>query len=153
MWMCRGSFNEERYLLILEKLKLSEMKKLLILFCTLSIFTTCKKDTVDGDKLFGRWELISTTEGLSGKTTTYASGQGNILTLTDNAYTETRSNIVIREGKYSTIRKESMLTKQKEDFLIYENSGGNTFFTIADGKLSLNLDAFDSGGYSYKRVK
>ncbi|MCX2584357.1 hypothetical protein [Pedobacter sp. MR22-3] len=117
------------------------------------LFSACKKDNSKIESLSGRWELISTTEGLTGKTTTFAPGQGNILEFNGDTFTEIRSNKVIREGKYSTTRKESIITKQKEDFLILENSGMNAFFTITDDKLSLNMDAYDSGGHTYRRIK
>ncbi|RQO78140.1 hypothetical protein DBR40_09325 [Pedobacter sp. KBW01] len=128
------------------------MKNLIILLIFSLIAASCKKDTQNSNQLTGKWELESSLEGFSGRNIKYQIGQGNILEFSKNAYSETRDSKLLRQGRYTIIRKTSMITRQEEDFILFDGGDAQSFFSISNDKLSISQDAYDGGGMTYNRV-
>ncbi|MNK31827.1 hypothetical protein D3C87_502700 [compost metagenome] len=128
------------------------MKNLILLLMISLTAASCKKDNQNSDQLSGKWELESVQEGFSGRTIKYQSGQGNILEFAKNTYSETRDFKSLRQGRYNTIRKTSMITRQEEDFLSFDGTDPQSFFSITGYQLSISQDAYDGGGLSYRRI-
>ena len=118
------------------------------------LFIGCKKEIRPSSaKLVGEWELKSSTDGMSGEVINYQTNLGNILALGSSTYKETKNKEIIRQGKYTTTREISIVSKKEEDRIIFDDPTIRVFFSIDGDILSIYPDVYDGGSVSYKKIK
>ena len=129
------------------------MKKYLLTIAVfLLVMQGCKKeDTIPA--FFGKWELTSSVMGFSGKSTSYAAGNGNIIQFDGNNYTIFRDGIVAKQGTYKIVDAEQMFNKEMGKQIVFDNNpDGREFITLKNKKLTIYHDVSDGGSATYIKI-
>lgn len=119
------------------------------LFLSLVGFCACSKDAAaptPAQLLVGHWQLVSETNGSTGRTTPANPAQSQEISFTAAGQMTTRVNgTVIKDGLYSLAQQQSTLTNQLETYLITAPGQMQVPITIqVDATtLTLAIDAFD----------
>lgn len=122
---------------------------LILALITLSIFTSCKKESTVRKSLIGKWEL---RRGAGQLIIDYPQGNGRILEFTADSYNLYENNQVIQSGTYkitpdNTAEQNVCLVIESGKFanrLDLENSSTNNkvFMELAEDKLELISGCF-----------
>ncbi|MBE7176707.1 MAG: hypothetical protein INR69_09900 [Mucilaginibacter polytrichastri] len=115
----------------------------------------CDKDTPGTGTLRGKWELSSETSGMTGKNTTFPSGNGSILQFGEKTYEVYTGGKQTKSGTYTLNREKSILTGENGNRIIYDgvSDGIRTFFRVDDEGLHIWIDAYDAPSSTYRKVE
>jgi hypothetical protein len=136
------------------------MKKLIysLIVFAISALVACKKDKTGDDltkDLIGGWELVSTQASIA-PMVMHPSGEGNILTFSDNEYHLYEKQQLVKEGTYTVVIDTThsdnvCLASPGGEFsrrIIFDNDESlpKTFFQITDHKLITRSGCFAVDG-------
>lgn len=127
------------------------MKKIAYVFITL-LLLSCDGDDSAENLLNGKWNWVSSSGGIVGKTMTPTSENKTIvLEFYNSIMTKYENGNLISEDSFSVETKESILGGQRK-MIIIDNSEAQSFEIIGD-KLFLSDECYDCYQSEYDRIK
>ncbi|HZX58809.1 MAG TPA: hypothetical protein VFE54_08790 [Mucilaginibacter sp.] len=136
------------------------MKRALYYLLSLTIISSifsCKKDKIPvSDSIVGTWELSMDINGMTGHVTQHKPGNDTLaIFTTDGKYSFYNRNNLFRSGSYTVKRDTYSMDHTVRSRIIFDNAYDNSheFFDIQNNLLNMYIDAYDSGGVGYRRIK
>ena len=128
------------------------MNKIAYVFITVLLLLSCDNDDATQNLLNGKWNWVSSSGGIVGKTMTPASENKKIvLEFYNSVMTKYENGNLVSEDAFSVETRESILGGQRK-MIIIDNSEAQSFEIIGD-KLFLSDECYDCYQYEYDRVK
>lgn len=128
------------------------MKKIASVLITLLLLLSCDNDDPAENLLNGKWNWVSSSGGIVGKTMTPASENKTIvLEFYNSIMTKYENGNLISEDFFSVETRESIMGGERK-MIITDNSEAQSF-EIIDDKLYLTDECYDCYQYEYKKVK
>lgn len=131
--------------------KTKKMKKVAYVFITL-LLLSCNSDESAENLLNGKWNWVSSSGGIVGKTMTPASENKTIvLEFYNSIMTKYENGNLVSEDPFSVETRESIMGGQRK-MIIIDNSEAQSFEIIGK-KLYLSDECYDCYQYEYELVK
>lgn len=131
--------------------KTKKMKKVAYVFITLLLLSCDSNDSAES-LLNGKWNWISSSGGIVGKTMTPASENKTIvLEFYNSIMTKYENGNLVSEDPFSVETRESIMGGERK-MIIIDNSE-NQSFEIIGKKLYLSDECYDCYQYEYELVK
>jgi hypothetical protein len=127
------------------------MKKVAYVFITL-LLLSCNSDESAENLLNGKWNWVSSSGGIVGKTMTPASENKTIvLEFYNSIMTKYENGNLVSEDPFSVETRESIMGGERK-MIIIDNSEAQSFEIIGK-KLYLSDECYDCYQYEYELVK
>lgn len=127
------------------------MKKVAYVFITL-LLLSCNSDESAENLLNGKWNWVSSSGGIVGKTMTPASENKTIvLEFYNSIMTKYENGNLVSEDPFSVETRESIMGGKRK-MIIIDNSEAQSFEIIGE-KLYLSDECYDCYQYEYELVK
>lgn len=126
--------------------------KNLTILCAVLFFFSCKDEEAKIiNTLEGTWELSSGTDGFTGRTTNYPSGNRTYYVFSGNKYQYFTQNNLTKSGTFNITQEVTITTKEKGNRIIFDNDPNQirSFVNVKDDSLAFFIDAFDGSGAVY----
>ena len=131
--------------------KTKKMKKVAYVFITL-LLLSCNSDESAENLLNGKWNWVSSSGGIVGKTMTPASENKTIvLEFYNSIMTKYENGNLVSEDPFSVETRESIMGGERK-MIIIDNSEAQSFEIIGE-KLYLSDECYDCYQYEYELVK
>lgn len=131
--------------------KTKKMKKVAYVFITL-LLLSCNSDESAENLLNGKWNWVSSSGGIVGKTMTPASENKTIvLEFYNSIMTKYENGNLVSEDPFSVETRESIMGGERK-MIIIDNSEAQSFEIIGK-KLYLSDECYDCYQYEYELVK
>lgn len=131
--------------------KTKKMKKVAYVFITL-LLLSCDSDDSAENLLNGKWNWVSSSGGIAGKTMTPASENKTIvLEFYNSIMTKYENGNLVSEDPFSVETRESIMGGERK-MIVIDNSE-NQSFEIIGKKLYLSDECYDCYQYEYELVK
>ncbi|EJL63939.1 hypothetical protein PMI10_02171 [Flavobacterium sp. CF136] len=131
--------------------KTKKMKKVAYVFITL-LLLSCNSDESAENLLNGKWNWVSSSGGIVGKTMTPASENKTIvLEFYNSIMTKYENGNLVSEDPFSVETRESIMGGERK-MIIIDNSEAQSFEIIGK-KLYLSDECYDCYQYEYELIK
>lgn len=129
---------------------------LLLLTITGTVFG-CKKDKIPvSDSIVGTWELSMDVNGMTGHVTHHKPGNDTLAIFTaDGKFSFYNRSTLARSGSYTVKQDTFSLDHTLKNRIVFDGDYADSreFFDISNNLLNMYMDAYDSGGVGYRRIK
>ena len=128
------------------------MKKIAHIFIALLLLLSCDNDDSTQKSLNGKWNWVTSTGGIAGRTTTPASENKTIVLEFHNSTLKKYENgSLISENTFSVETRESIMGGKRK-MIVIQDSHTQTFEIVGD-KLYLSDECYDCFQSEYDRIK
>lgn len=124
----------------------------------LAVTISCKKKSdkygdANPNSVVGTWELRASGGGITGQTTTYPVGNGNLLILTDSTYQRISTGLTSGDSGTYYIRTDTSASQQVRKIIIFNNYDPpyKTVIEVDAQNLTLAGEGPDMGYTTYRR--
>jgi len=130
----------------------STMKKFIYIISILLIIAGCKKNGVQPKGYLGTWELIQQTGTITRNTTTFPTGEGNILVLNiDSTYQRFSKFKNTSEGPFKIVKNSVNWVNKTYDAIYFDNKTPADFILLNGNELTIGNTFPDGVTSLYER--
>ena len=128
------------------------MKNILLILCFCLIFIGCKKNGVQPKGIVGTWEIKQQSGVISGTTTTYPAGEGNVLMLNaDSTYKRFVKFQQSSEGAYRVVKNGVNWANTTYDAIYFDGNIRADFIIFNGNELTIGNTFPDGVTTLYER--
>jgi hypothetical protein len=128
------------------------MKNLLYIICLSLTIVSCKKNGVQPKGYVGTWEMLQQTGTITGATTTFPAGEGNMLILNlDSTYQRFSKFQFVSKGPYHIVKNGVNWANKTYDAIYFDNNIRADFIILNGNELTIGNTFPDGVTTLYER--